>query len=271
MINNALSVEQPQISTPNALEDCSICLEPKDIEQSNLTTIEPCLHTFHTPCIERWRTSENQNSSNCPDCRGPISFAQRIGEVVNTARPVISSMPLGNFLFSQFGNTASEGEAADQAVTSRPETETETQPSSTCSSALKFVSETVMGVGVSAAVGAFGSVCLRSSAVASAPKLVALESLVGSAITSIPVGIVRKLMGNSGSAETYKSTLAVGVEALNAYLGNQLLNHSNVQPGAAAAAGATGAVTLPLAVAGAMLSFCVASLSVACVANNLRR
>ena len=39
---------------------CSICLEPNTTEE--LT----CGHSFHSPCISRWRVINN----SCPNCRG---------------------------------------------------------------------------------------------------------------------------------------------------------------------------------------------------------
>lgn len=250
MTGSTSAVAQTQSTSP--LESCSICLEPKNIEEGNLTSIEPCLHTFHTGCIEPW---QNRGGS-CPECRTPITFMQRLGQigkaVIPIARPIVESIPtVGNAISNRIF------ERIDQAPTSGANGAV-----ANCGKVINFVVGCANKAGVSAAVGAFGSLCLRNSDVPSNPKLVAIESLVGSAITS-PLLIGFKYLredrnadsedGNADSEDGGScsgAVLDIGLEALNAYIGNQILDHADVLPNAAAAAGATGAVTLPLAVIG---------------------
>jgi len=47
-------------------EQCSICLEEEDINTLQET---PCHHFFHLSCLNRWRTSGNEASFECPFCR----------------------------------------------------------------------------------------------------------------------------------------------------------------------------------------------------------
>ena len=58
--------------------DCSICLEPIDIE----SMITPCKHNFHTLCIEQWieNCPFDYNEIPCPYCRTglPINFVDMI-------------------------------------------------------------------------------------------------------------------------------------------------------------------------------------------------
>ncbi|HBF07497.1 MAG TPA: hypothetical protein DDW29_04535, partial [Gammaproteobacteria bacterium] len=88
-----------------SLQDCSICIEPKDPQDTTnkLIKIENCGHDFHESCLANWHNSNNQNSSNCPECRQPIGFLPRLAAIGTTiAQPVVQEIPLaGNYLAQQ--------------------------------------------------------------------------------------------------------------------------------------------------------------------------
>merc|ERR1719322_1396530 len=46
-------------------EACAICIEPMNPNESKLTSMEGCGHTFHDDCIRTWLTKKQQ----CPCCR----------------------------------------------------------------------------------------------------------------------------------------------------------------------------------------------------------
>lgn len=50
-------------------EFCSICMDPVGRSAKDVST--PCDHTFHGPCLSRWRNQPNGHT--CPMCREPIA------------------------------------------------------------------------------------------------------------------------------------------------------------------------------------------------------
>ena len=50
------------------LEDCSVCLEPIELDVAFLT----CYHVFHKTCVDKWRRIENK----CPMCK--LDFSKKL-------------------------------------------------------------------------------------------------------------------------------------------------------------------------------------------------
>jgi len=56
------------------LEECGICLEPKDtsIKKGGMRVVKPssCQHTYHTACITTWLNQKTkQEDKTCPECK----------------------------------------------------------------------------------------------------------------------------------------------------------------------------------------------------------
>ena len=60
-------VGDPQSELPEDKRQCSICLE--DFESGDDRTSLPCLHGFHTECVNRWLKS----NGICPVCKTSVS------------------------------------------------------------------------------------------------------------------------------------------------------------------------------------------------------
>ena len=66
-----VDIEPPVIPLPvEDPDDCAICLLP--INLGDPTSVTPCFHTFHFPCLNIWTRTRN----TCPTCR------RRFDEVV---------------------------------------------------------------------------------------------------------------------------------------------------------------------------------------------
>ena len=66
-----------KISKNNEEEECPICLDNLDI---NETKILPCNHIFHTLCIDTWLKRKNM----CPLCRFPLTKNYKCRDRKNT-------------------------------------------------------------------------------------------------------------------------------------------------------------------------------------------
>jgi len=53
-------------------EECPVCFLPYE-EGEELRTL-PCLHAFHTECIDRWLTSRRESALCCPICHTKVEF-----------------------------------------------------------------------------------------------------------------------------------------------------------------------------------------------------
>lgn len=58
------SVDQKVV---NAKKDCAICMESYQLKE--MRTILPCLHDYHSTCINKWLS----NNNTCPCCKENIS------------------------------------------------------------------------------------------------------------------------------------------------------------------------------------------------------
>jgi hypothetical protein len=64
---------QQKILIPNNIDICSICLDPIFTNGSNTLYLHTCNNLFHLNCILRWCKKIDENSCECPNCRGEIS------------------------------------------------------------------------------------------------------------------------------------------------------------------------------------------------------
>ena len=60
-------IRNPESELPEDKRQCSICLE--DFGKGDERTSLPCLHGFHTACVNRWLTS----NGTCPVCKTSVS------------------------------------------------------------------------------------------------------------------------------------------------------------------------------------------------------
>ena len=60
-------IRNPESELPEDKRQCSICLE--DFSKGDERTSLPCLHGFHTACVNRWLTS----NGTCPVCKTSVS------------------------------------------------------------------------------------------------------------------------------------------------------------------------------------------------------
>lgn len=63
--------------------NCSICLEPIEIDSNKNDTISlNCLHSFHIKCLNNWVKNklENYSSPNCPLCRNEFLSSYKISK-----------------------------------------------------------------------------------------------------------------------------------------------------------------------------------------------
>lgn len=60
-------IGNPEHDLPESMRECSICLD--DFCQNNERTTLPCLHGFHTTCVNRWLTT----NGTCPVCKTSVS------------------------------------------------------------------------------------------------------------------------------------------------------------------------------------------------------
>ena len=69
--------------------ECAVCTEPLAAEDpgADVSTL-PCLHVFHTPCIDTWFARQLQGT--CPVCRSWSISAER--EHVEAYREVMAHM-----------------------------------------------------------------------------------------------------------------------------------------------------------------------------------
>jgi hypothetical protein len=70
-----------------ALETCSICLEPFSEAHSALrfTGQDACSHVFGHPCLRNWTGTANHNANKCPVCRRVLWKSDDPDHVTNTA------------------------------------------------------------------------------------------------------------------------------------------------------------------------------------------
>ena len=108
--------------------DCAICLESIDPERAN-GQAQPCGHSFHGDCIDRWRASNNRNANTCPTCRTPLTFGERLSSIGDwmapVARPAVEAMPIGgNFLATRvFGELQHEVDTSTRLGTENTRTD----------------------------------------------------------------------------------------------------------------------------------------------------
>ena len=62
--------ERNKASVPGRIEKCAICLEPMAV--GDMVKSLPCLHGFHSLCIDRWLRASRQ----CPMCKHVIADAR---------------------------------------------------------------------------------------------------------------------------------------------------------------------------------------------------
>lgn len=53
-------------------EECPVCFQ--HYEEGEELRILPCLHAFHTECIDRWLTSRRASALCCPICHTKVDF-----------------------------------------------------------------------------------------------------------------------------------------------------------------------------------------------------
>ena len=61
------TLHDPATELPTDCRDCHICLEP--FVPRDQRTVLPCLHGFHTRCIDQWLP----RNGSCPICKHKIS------------------------------------------------------------------------------------------------------------------------------------------------------------------------------------------------------
>lgn len=65
--------EQGSPEEDGELETCSICLD-EFVRHQEVKTL-PCMHHFHTPCIEEWLRQQGR-AVCCPVCKTPVFEGQ---------------------------------------------------------------------------------------------------------------------------------------------------------------------------------------------------
>ncbi|MEJ2668747.1 MAG: RING finger domain-containing protein [Gammaproteobacteria bacterium] len=222
--NGAVELNTSQPSTPN---NCAICLDLKDDKSSALTELQ-CAHTFHTECISRWLTSNNQLSGSCPECRQPHGLNQRLEHIEAQERPTSPAS------LNASSNTRSNI------------TELTASPWRTIGTLSTLYTARIA---LSAAAGACGSAMLKHSKKYHPAPIgpITLETLAGSSIVTIPIllGLMHKKMPSLGIAGVLSMTTMIGFESLHSVLGNMVLNHPDVPLKSAAVAGFMGGLILP--------------------------
>lgn len=96
------SLKQKKEDIPDTIiemdEECPICLEEYD--ETLITILAECEHTFHSKCISSWETLNLGQSFECPVCRTPQHKIQNETLAIDEMRTIVYPSVLSRIIIT---------------------------------------------------------------------------------------------------------------------------------------------------------------------------